>query len=668
MRPTLYPYDDVITDDGYLWAVAREAEALRVIVAFDNISQRFVDRLASGEVQFVLRSRICQLGLDAELNHIERRSGGGGRLECTVTIRHSHGLCLAEAVVDFLANCRKHVPLGKLFNRIPERQLDFDDIVRNLGHSVDGAPVIEVNEYSQAVEDMIVVPLDAIVYEIDYGGSINGEQILYLLTQGTRKDLDLLRRPVPSKTPHAVKPHGWLLSRLPLFVVREHFAFIDRPMLGGRPVPGLRHASAKLFDPLSYRGITTQAMVEVFNDTGEELRVDGLGLKLYRPERRRCSVQAPCTSRLAGLVAPASAIRERMDASLKGSEIGGGKRIKHAAFIVDPAELDKLDRLKSSAVVEARDRTSPETAPALSVLECPEHDILEEIAGGYIKATGFLLSYYFPRWDIGSRIEACKDKLCALVFRCPSYSNGLFFSEYDVLRLKYFRDLGIRILWMRDDGPYEYQIRNDCGFFLKEELAEAFRNATFFACYGSSAQVDPSVERDLPGFFDRLSALFGQIGVVTGGGPGLMEVVNRVATRQGILSASCGLSTEFSSFPQDVNQHCNIVMYFDEYCRHIRQKNFAIARFPVFFPGGLGTLEEVGIEMCNWKLGVRRPAPYVFVGGDYWHAMMAHLEHAAAAGMIDPKTLRNLFVVQDLAEAASVYERFVSSDSYEGWR
>lgn len=669
MHSKLYPYDDVITDDGYLWAAALEGDALRAIVAFDNISQRFVARAPSGEVRFILRSRICQLGLDAELNHIERRSGGTGRLECTVTLRRCRGLPLAEAVMDFLANCRKQVPLGKLFNRLPRRQLAFEEIIQNLGHRVDGAPVIEVNEYSRAVEDVIVVPLDDVVYEIPSGANVNGEQILYLLTQGTRKDLELLRRPVPRETPHTVPARGWLLSRLPVFTVREHFALVDRVMLNGQPVPGLRHASAKLFDPLSYREPATPAMVELFNDTDEELRVDGLGLKLYRPERRRCSVQAPCRSRLGALVAPGSNLAQRMDAALKGSELGGAKRIKHAAFVVDAAELESLEHHKSSAVVEVRDRAAAEAgSAALDVRECPEFDILDEISQGYIKASGCLLSYYFPRWDVASRIEVCRDKLCALVFRRPSYSNGLFFSEYDVLRLKYFRELGIRVVWMRDDGPYEYHIRNDCGFFLKPDIEEAFRAATFFACYGSSANVDPRVERDLPAFLERVSALFGQVGVVTGGGPGLMEVANRVASQQGMLSACCALSTEFSLFPQEVNRHCNVLMFFDEYCRHIRQKNFAIARFPIFFPGGLGTLEEVGIEMCNWKLGVRRPAPYVFIGRDFWRGMMAHLGRAAETGMVDAKTLKNVFVVDDLLEAAAVYEGFVSSDSYEGWR
>ena len=38
----------------------------------------------------------------------------------------------------------------------------------------------------------------------------------------------------------------------------------------------------------------------------------------------------------------------------------------------------------------------------------------------------------------------------------------------------------------------------------------------------------------------------------------------------------------------------------------------------VFNVGGVGTLEEIGIELCNLKLGIRPRVPYVFFNAKFW--------------------------------------------------
>ena len=142
-----------------------------------------------------------------------------------------------------------------------------------------------------------------------------------------------------------------------------------------------------------------------------------------------------------------------------------------------------------------------------------------------------------------------------------------------------------------------------------------------------------------------------------------MEEVNQAATGARILSASCCLSTEFSLDPQEVNPYSNVVMYFDAYCRHIRQKNFSIARFPIFFPGGLGTLEEVGIEMVNAKLGIHDRAPYIFIGKDYWEKLRSWMDRAVENGMVEESMIEHVHMVDRLSEALPVYEQFLSGET-----
>ena len=65
---------------------------------------------------------------------------------------------------------------------------------------------------------------------------------------------------------------------------------------------------------------------------------------------------------------------------------------------------------------------------------------------------------------------------------------------------------------------------------------------------------------------------------------------------------------------------------FQDTARHNRQKWFEIADFCIFNVGGVGTLEEVGIELCNLKLGIRPRVPYVFFNAKFWGDLRRQLK------------------------------------------
>ena len=646
----LYPYDDVITDDGHLWAISKHNGQYQAIVIFDDVSSRFTESISDGEIIFVMRSRLCQLGLNSSVISIEKASYNKNKLECTILFDFVKNSEIALRTLDYILTSRAKIAIGKLYIRQEHRKLKYEDILRNIYSS--GEALIEAEKIQDYGKEQVIIPMDPVIFNYGPDNLPNKDQIYNLLSQGTRRDLDFFRTQKRMSLPHNIKPNTWILTQLPLFRLREHFAIIDAITYKNKIVDSIYHASARLFDPLSYKVIHTRPMVEVFNNSDKPARFDGVLMSFYRPAKSRCSIQVPIDLRFSELFRSSGELLKQMDTSLKGNIIAHGKKIKHAAFIVDHTDLENLESLKNSTVSPMKN---------IKLNDSPEYEILDEISRGFIKADGFLLNYYFPRWDISAKIELCKDKIYALIFREPSQTNNPFFSEFDVIELKRLKKLGIRIIWLKDNGIYEYFTRDDCGFFMKEEHLQRFNFATFFSCYGSASHVDESLTKQLSSFFHDLSLLFGDIGVVTGGGPGLMEVINKTAIESNILSASCCLSTEFSKIPQQINHYHNIFMYFDEDCRHTRQKNFSIARFPLFFPGGVGTLEEVGIELCSLKLGVRENAPYIFVDSKYWAAFSDFIKTALKKKMLTQSVAKNIFFVDTLDEALEIYRKFLQN-------
>ena len=89
--------------------------------------------------------------------------------------------------------------------------------------------------------------------------------------------------------------------------------------------------------------------------------------------------------------------------------------------------------------------------------------------------------------------------------------------------------------------------------------------------------------------------------VVIPGGGGVMRLATDQARSKGALTGACFL--ELEAQPPELG--VDFFNTFQENSRHFRQKWFEAADFCIFNVDGVGTLEEVGIEMCNLKLGIR---------------------------------------------------------------
>src|SRR6476646_11108521 len=103
-------------------------------------------------------------------------------------------------------------------------------------------------------------------------------------------------------------------------------------------------------------------------------------------------------------------------------------------------------------------------------------------------------------------------------------------------------------------------------------------------------------------------------GIVTGGGPGIMEAANRGARDAG--ATSVGLNIELPH-EQGLNGYVDVGMTFHYFfTRKLMFVRYASAF--LVFPGGYGTLDELFEALTLFQTGKVQRFPVVLAGSGYW--------------------------------------------------
>jgi uncharacterized protein (TIGR00730 family) len=147
--------------------------------------------------------------------------------------------------------------------------------------------------------------------------------------------------------------------------------------------------------------------------------------------------------------------------------------------------------------------------------------------------------------------------------------------------------------------------------------------------------------------FGRLISEAGY-GVMTGGGPGIMEAANKGAVEANGLSVGVGIELPFET---SMNEYVKVGVdnryFFTRKVMFLKySKGFAV------FPGGLGTLDELFEALTLAQCGHNIKYPIVLVGKKYWSGLTEWLMNMVnASGRMSLKDF-DLFRVVDTAEEA----------------
>jgi uncharacterized protein (TIGR00730 family) len=146
-------------------------------------------------------------------------------------------------------------------------------------------------------------------------------------------------------------------------------------------------------------------------------------------------------------------------------------------------------------------------------------------------------------------------------------------------------------------------------------------------------------------------------GIITGGGPGIMEAGNRGAHQAG--GTSVGLNIDLP-FEQNDNPYIDKDKSMDFDYFFVRKVMFVkYAQGFVVLPGGFGTLDELFEALTLIQTRKIAPFPIILVGSEYWQGMLDWIKGTMLeAGNIHPEDLDLLKLADTAEEVLSVIDTF----------
>ena len=203
--------------------------------------------------------------------------------------------------------------------------------------------------------------------------------------------------------------------------------------------------------------------------------------------------------------------------------------------------------------------------------------------------------------------------------------------------------------WVHTDPWRVLRIQSEFveGFGLLAELPKAV------SVFGSAR-----THRDSPEYVaaEALGAALARAGyaVITGGGPGVMEAVNKGAGEAGGTSVGLGIELPFE---QSINDWVDIGINFRYF--FVRKTMFVkYAQAFVVMPGGFGTMDELFEALTLVQTGKVTSFPVVLFGSSYWQGLLDWLRDTMAPeGKINEVDLDLLHVCDDVDEVVDIIRR-----------
>lgn len=605
-----------MTDDNF-WASQnglihslkkKNGDVLSLVLAFKPQGPAELEFMKShlGDLNFTERSSLARIGIEMATTRRPWFEGGKVFIEVDAFIYDAS----FPSAPYFQKMLRPGTAAGRLFYAPEAAKLSSGEIWAAIkAHRIKLPRGVSIDRFGRVfiTPHCVRYTLNPAVTRLQFERVVSGEQ--------TRSFLDKVQIRSEMET-LTIPPRSGILTSCSMYL-KEHFVVLNR----GEGNFGL-HCSAVLLDPIKTYG--TNIMLEIYNTSDQVVVNPVVSVEVFRaPATDNESEHRRLQGRRKQMYAMSSSVFKHLEGT-RPLQFGAPKpRSK-----VSVAWQDSTVENRAILFGAGNDFSRAVKDGALP----PVHRSLVEALDNTPDDADTLAIDYFPNLpehvELLTRIPQMKLK--RVIFRKPSRTHGFFFSTNAHARLDNLFSLGIDVYFHHEDTRdiYLHTYKRDCGFFVREEVVRKFMEATTLAFYGSALDIESEAGKSIETLIANLAEFFGPtMGVMTGGGGGVMGVATERARASGALTGACFLELE----AQPPKLGVDYFNTFQETARHFRQKWFEVCDFCVFNVGGVGTLEEIGIEMCNLKLGIRPRIPFVFYSKTYFKDLEAQLSRMIEA-------------------------------------
>ncbi len=638
------------SDDGVIVKVLEKNDNRITFQSEFGLSRHMIMQLNEQPEQFVFseRSRIARLGIQITGDPPTIEQLDGHRLVMTQTASAViPGYPALDRLGSFFA---QGLPVGRMVFCDPNSLLSSEEVMAAIERAELKLPASTAISSDGSI---VIAPHKVVcILREDTSDQTFGR---ILLREDGREMLN--RYQVNQSVPNVIIPPGQGVITTCSMYLNEHYVVLQSGFSLGRNLP------ATVLDPIKTRGI--RIYLEIINGSAHTIVNPLISARIYgapkskQAERRKTEILNH---------------RQYSYASLKKLEkrlLGQHSRTCH--FLDMPLAVIKptrggLEKAQLAANGPAQKCPVPEAHCAIA-----RHDFSPRSQCGHVYATSklgrmvkktpvVLALKYFPNLVEHRDIInlAAEGKLKAIYFYEASREHGPFLSQEDHGRLQDYNAFGVEVYWVcgLNKSLMVHTIRDGKGYFVVPDRLADFHKSMLFAFYGSTLPLTPAGRERLGKLLDALVSFWGRnIGIVTGGGSGVMEVANTLSRERGILSGANFLEITDQALTTDVD-FCQV---FQATCRHSRQKWFEIASFPIFNVGGLGSLEELGITLCNMKLSIMERVPIILFDTDgnkgFWDGMRRQIASMVGEARAPEWIEDHVVITNDPMEVIAAYRR-----------
>jgi predicted Rossmann-fold nucleotide-binding protein len=636
--------------DGIITKITKLSDTAISFQAAFELTDMFAEHLKyqAEHLVFSERSRIARLGINIQgdspvSDHVEG-STLIMDLSATAVIPEYPGIEVFKTL--FAAG----LPIGRIVYLNPDALLSSEEVLEAINQAAIKLPA----STTISSDGSILISPHKVVCRLK--PDLNKEILRRILFQENGREIlnrFQIQEPVSAVT---IEPGKGVITTCSMYL-NEHYVALQSGLALGKHLP------ATILDPIKTRGI--RIFLEIVNGSQHPIVNPLISAKVYRvPKADKRAT--PKTSAHGIILYSYKQMRElEHQLNQKHTNTCHYNDRPVAVMANRPGELAKPKfflngpkvkcRVSDAACLSARRDYSMNS---LCAHKYGTADIRKALAG----KAGVLALKYFPNLlEHRDVINLAADGLVgAFYFFEASREHGSFLSDQDHSHLQEYQAFGVDTYWVCNVNQrlMVHTMRDGMGYFVMPERLADFHKSMLFAFYGSNRVLSESGYERLGQLMDALVAFWGnRIGIVTGGGSGVMEQANTLARQRGILSGANYLDITDQSMTTDVD-FCQV---FQSACRHSRQKWFEIASFPVFNVGGLGSLEELGITLCNMKLSILEPVPIILFdtegGGSFWSGMEIQIKEMIRMGRAPEWIGDNIVITDNPATVIDAYRK-----------